>query len=63
MEIFFKCVTVVNFNGTDMVLLRPEPREGRTHLMGEILKDLGRLREGATYVLMEVPGTFVPAAD
>lgn len=52
-----RCAAVVSKNGTSMVLLKFHPASG--HLIGEIPKELGELRNGVNYrvtIVEEVGG-------
>jgi hypothetical protein len=47
MQFSARCAAVVSKNGASMVLLKFDPLPG--HLMGEIPKQIGELKDGKTY--------------
>jgi hypothetical protein len=49
MQFLAKCAASVSKNGASFVLLRFEPDQG--HLIGEIAKELGELKQGRIYLI------------
>jgi hypothetical protein len=45
----WKCLATVSKNGEDMFLLKPDPLDGGSHLMGQISKAIVQFAIGETW--------------